>query len=67
MQVDFRRTTLTNINHIQTLLDRLKATDNNRVKEGILASIKANVDLFKNDVILILNQNFYLNCKLTEK
>ena len=67
MQVDFRRTTLSNINHIQTLLERLKGTDSSRVKEGIIASIKANVDLFKNDVILILNQNFYLNCKLTEK
>ena len=67
MQVDFRRTTLSNINHIQTLLERLKGTEGSRVKEGIIASIKANVDLFKNDVILILNQNFYLNCKLTEK
>lgn len=67
MQVDFRRATLSNINHIQTLIERLKVTDSSRVKEGIIASIKANVDLFKNDVILILNQNFYLNCRLTER
>jgi len=67
MQVDFRRTTLAIIQQIQGQIDKLKSTDQNKPREGLIANIKNSIDLFKNDVILLLNQNFYLTCKMTEK
>ena len=67
MQVDFRRTTLVILQQIQSQIDKLKSTDMNKQREGLMTTIKNSMDLFKNDVILLLNQNFYLSCKMAER
>jgi len=55
------------LQHIQSQIDKLASADLNKQREGLMTSIRNSLDLFKNDVILLLNQNFYLNCKMAER
>jgi hypothetical protein len=67
MQGDIRRSSLNNLQHLLKQLDKLRSSPTHKQREHILNSISTSFDLLRNDMILLLNQNFYLTCKLTEK
>jgi hypothetical protein len=67
MIADFRRNTLANIAHLTRKMRKIQSVSEERQKEALLASIMGDVDLLRSDTLLILNQNFYLQCKLAEK
>jgi hypothetical protein len=64
MQVDFRRSTLQNLKQVQSSLQRLRCLGNPKARENLLAAIITSMDLLHNDLVLVLNQNFYLQVKM---
>ena len=58
---------MANIGHLTRKMRKMQSVGEERQKEALLASILGDVDLLRSDTLLILNQNFYLQCKLAEK
>lgn len=67
MQTDIRRSSLNNLQHLLKQLDKLRARESSGGSKQLINSIAAGFDLLHNDLILVLNHNFYLSCKLAEK
>lgn len=67
MQFDLRRNTFANLHLIQKHLAKLSLTDISKSTRELLAAIHTSLDLLHNDIVLLFNQNFYLQCKLIDK
>lgn len=67
MQFDLRRNALANLHLIQKHLAKLSVPDIPKNSKELLTAIQTSLDLLHNDIILLFNHNFYLQCKLNDK
>lgn len=65
--LDCRQNVLTSIN---TLLRRIALFQSRHEEKHLgrfMSSLVTEVELLRNDLVLVFNQNFYLRCKLDER
>ena len=62
--INYRKTTLTTIDTLIAKTHSITPSLSTPRLTKLIHFLTINLELLKNDIILILNQNFYLRCKL---
>jgi hypothetical protein len=65
--LDCRQNLLTSINTLLRRISLFQSRPEDKHFSRFQASLIAEVELLRSDLILVFNQNFYLRCKLDEK